>query len=34
MPPGDYVLQIVVADALAKEKYRMTTQWVDFEVMP
>jgi VWFA-related protein len=34
MPPGDYVLQIVVTDALAKEKYRMTTQWVDFEVMP
>jgi hypothetical protein len=32
MPPGDYVLQIVVTDALAKEKYRTTTQWIDFEV--
>jgi VWFA-related protein len=33
MPPGDYVLQIVVTDALAKEKYRTTTQWIDFEVV-
>jgi hypothetical protein len=33
MPPGDYVLQIVVTDALAKEKHRTTTQWIDFEVV-
>lgn len=33
MQSGDYVLQIVVTDALAKEKYRATTQWIDFEVV-
>jgi VWFA-related protein len=32
VPPGDYVFQIVVTDALAKEKYRMATQAIDFEV--
>jgi VWFA-related protein len=32
MPIGDYVLQIVVMDALAKEKHRTSTQWIDFEV--
>ena len=31
-PPGDYVLQIVVTDKLAKEKYRTASQWMDFEV--
>jgi hypothetical protein len=30
--PGDYVLQVVVTDALAKEKNRMATQWIDFEI--
>lgn len=33
MPPGDYVLQIVVTDALAREKNRTTTQWIDFEII-
>ncbi|MDQ4121068.1 MAG: VWA domain-containing protein [Acidobacteriota bacterium] len=33
MPPGDYVLQIAVTDAFAKEKYQTTTQWIDFEVV-
>jgi VWFA-related protein len=31
--PGDYVLQIVVNDALADEKHRTATQWMDFEMI-
>jgi hypothetical protein len=31
--PGHYVLQMVVVDKLAKEKYRTATQWMDFEVV-
>jgi hypothetical protein len=30
--PGDYVLQVVVTDKLAKEKYRVATQAMDFEI--
>ena len=30
---GHYVLQMVVVDKLAKEKYRTATQWMDFEVV-
>ncbi len=34
LPPGEYLLQVVVADALAKDKkYRAATQWIDFEVV-
>jgi VWFA-related protein len=33
MEPGDYVLQILVTDRLAKEKYRTAAQWMDFEVV-
>lgn len=33
MGPGDYVLQIVVTDALANEKQKTATQWIDFEIM-
>jgi hypothetical protein len=33
MTPGDYVLQVIVRDALAKEKYRIATHWIDFEVV-
>jgi VWFA-related protein len=35
LPPGDYVLQVVVTDALAKpgDKYRTASQWIDFEVV-
>jgi VWFA-related protein len=33
MKPGEYVLQIVVSDLLAKEKYRLATQWMDFEIV-
>ena len=32
MLPGDYVLQIIVTDPLAKEKLRTATQWIDFEI--
>ena len=34
LPPGEYILQIVVNDVLAKEKNRTATQWVDFEIVP
>jgi VWFA-related protein len=29
---GDYVLQVIVTDKLAKEKYRVATQAMDFEI--
>ncbi|MCU1235211.1 MAG: hypothetical protein JWP63_3178, partial [Candidatus Solibacter sp.] len=32
--PGDYVLQVIVTDKLAKEKYRVATQSMDFEIKP
>jgi VWFA-related protein len=30
---GEYVLQIINTDKLAKEKYRAATQWMDFEIV-
>jgi len=34
MEPGEYVLQVVVTDKLAKEeKYRTATQWIDFDIV-
>ncbi|MEP6708485.1 MAG: hypothetical protein ABJC05_13240, partial [Pyrinomonadaceae bacterium] len=33
MEPGEYVLQVIVIDALAKVKYRTATQWIDFEIL-
>jgi VWFA-related protein len=33
MGPGEYILQVTVTDALAKEKYRRATQWIDFEIV-
>jgi VWFA-related protein len=33
MQPGDYVLQIVVTDNLAKEKRKIATQFVQFEIV-
>jgi VWFA-related protein len=33
MTPGEYILQIVVTDPLAKDKYRTATQWIDFEIV-
>ena len=32
MKPGDYVLQIVIIDNLAKNKRKLATQWVQFEI--
>ncbi|MBA3805590.1 MAG: hypothetical protein H0X14_07755 [Acidobacteria bacterium] len=32
MTPGEYVLQLIVTDALAKGKHRTATQWIDFEI--
>ncbi len=31
--PGEYVLQVVVKDMLADEKYRTVSQWMDFEII-
>jgi hypothetical protein len=33
LPPGHYVLQIIVTDRLAKEKEQIASQWIDFEVV-
>jgi VWFA-related protein len=33
MVPGEYVIQVLVTDALAKEKHRVASQWVDFEIV-
>lgn len=32
--PGEYVLQVVVTDMLAKQSRRVATQWIDFEIVP
>jgi len=34
MEPGDYILQVVATDNLAKTKYGMAIQWMDFEIRP
>jgi VWFA-related protein len=33
MRPGEYILQVIVTDHLASEKYRTATQWIDFEII-
>ena len=33
MPTGDYVMQVVVTDNLAKEKRKLATQFVQFEIV-
>jgi VWFA-related protein len=33
LPPGDYVLQVVVNDALAGGKNHSAAQWIDFEII-
>ena len=33
MLPGDYILQIVVTDPLAKKNQRVATQFVQFEIV-
>ena len=32
-PPGEYVLQVIVTDRLAKEKQQIASQWIDFEIV-
>jgi hypothetical protein len=34
MPPGNYVMQIIVADTLRSDNYRIAAQFIDFEVRP
>ena len=34
MPRGDYVVQVIVRDSLAKGGRQVATQWTDFEVVP
>lgn len=33
LPPGDYILQIIIADNSSKEKSKTATQWVQFEIV-
>ncbi len=33
LPPGNYVLQVIVTDKFAKEKYQTATRWVEFEIV-
>ena len=33
LQPGEHVLQVIVTDALASEKRRTVTQWIDFEII-
>lgn len=33
LAPGEYVLQVIVKDMLADEKYRTVSQWMDFEII-
>src|ERR1051326_319384 len=33
MVTGEYVLQVLVTDALADEKHRVATHWMDFEIV-
>lgn len=33
LTPGSYLLQVTVTDALAPEKHRVATQWMDFEIV-
>ena len=32
IPPGDYVIQVVVTDQLADKKHHVATQWMDFQI--
>lgn len=33
LAPGDYILQVVITDPLAKDKQRVATSWVGFELV-
>jgi VWFA-related protein len=32
LSPGDYIFQVIISDSLADKKYRVATQWMDFEI--
>jgi hypothetical protein len=32
IPPGDYILQLIVTDGLASQKDNTASQWTDFEL--
>jgi len=34
MSPGDYLLQVIVTDLLAGDKYATTSRWMDFRIVP
>jgi hypothetical protein len=31
--PYEYMIQVIVTDKLAKDKFRWATQWMDFEIV-
>ena len=33
LQPGDYALQLIVTDKLAREENRLSSQWIDFEIV-
>jgi hypothetical protein len=33
LTPGEYLLQVVVTDKLARKKKSQVAQWIDFEVI-
>ena len=33
LEPGEYLLQVIVTDPLAKEKQRTASRWIDFEIV-
>ena len=33
LPSGNYILQVIIRDKLAKKKSQTVTQWIDFEVL-
>jgi hypothetical protein len=33
LAPGDYVLQVIVNDALADKKHQTASQWMDFSIV-
>ena len=33
LAPGEYIFQIIVSDILADKKYRVASQWMDFEII-
>ena len=34
LAPGDYVMQVIVTDSNANNKYAVATQWTEIEILP